>query len=347
MSSPPTGLLRDPRFRAHAAPYPHPERPERLTAIEAKIEVEALAQLCRSVKAREATDAELLAIHSPELVAEVADTVNRPFSSLDPDTYAAAPSAEAARLAAGGLVDLTLGVLSGDLANGLALVRPPGHHAERDRAMGFCLFNNVAVAAAAARAAGAKRVLVVDWDVHHGNGTQHSFWDDPTVLYFSTHQWPFYPGTGALHEVGGANAAGLTINVPWGPGRSDADHLAAFDRVLMPAARRFEPDIVLVSAGYDAARGDLLGEQLVSPDGYAAMTSRLTGLAGGKVVLALEGGYNLEVIAESTAACLQVLLGEEPPTEEFGKITVEARRVLRQVLEVQGPHWPDVFDGGI
>jgi histone deacetylase 6 len=343
VSARPTGLLRDPRFRAHAAPYPHPERPERLTAIEAKIEVEALAQMCRSLKAREATDGELLAIHTPELLAEVADTATRPFSSLDPDTYAAAPSAEAARLAAGGLVDLTLAVLSGELANGLALVRPPGHHAERERAMGFCLFNNVAVAAAAARAAGAKRVLIVDWDVHHGNGTQHSFWDDPTVLYFSTHQWPFYPGTGALHEVGGAAAAGRTINVPWGPGRGDADHMAAFDRVLVPAARRFEPDLVLVSAGYDAARGDLLGEQLVTPDGYAAMTARLTELAKGRVVLALEGGYNLEVIAESAAACLRVLLGEEPPTEEFGETTTEANRVLRTVIAAQSPHWPSVF----
>jgi histone deacetylase 6 len=240
---------------------------------------------------------------------------------------------------------MTLGVLAGGLANGLALVRPPGHHAERDRAMGFCLFNNVAVAAAAARSAGAERVLIVDWDVHHGNGTQHSFDDDPTVLYFSTHQWPFYPGTGAASETGGPHALGKTINVPWGPGRGDADHLAAFDRVLLPAARRFDPDVVLVSSGFDAARGDLLGEQLISPEGYGAMTARLVTLAGGRVVLALEGGYELNAIAASAAACLRVLLGDDPPREDFGAPSAAAERVLAAVIAVQRPHWPGVFAG--
>jgi len=339
-----TGLLRDARFRDHAAPYPHPERPERLAAIETRIEAEGLADRCRRVEARHATDEELLAVHTPELLREVADTADRPFTSLDPDTYASSASAEAARLAAGGLVDLSLAVLAGELANGLALVRPPGHHAERDRAMGFCLFNNVALAAAALRKAGSERVLVVDWDVHHGNGTQHSFYDDPTVLYFSTHQWPFYPGTGAASETGGPHALGKTINVPWGPGRGDADHLAAFDRVLLPAARRFDPDFVLVSAGFDAARGDLLGEQLISPEGYAAMTARLSTLAGGRVVLALEGGYELNAIAASAAACLRVLLGDASPEEEFGEISIEAKQALRRVIETQRPFWPDVFD---
>ena len=153
---------------------------------------------------------------------------------LDPDTYACRDSARAARLAAGGLVDLTRRVLSGALANGFALLRPPGHHAEADRAMGFCLFNNVAVAAAAARRAGARRILIVDWDLHHGNGTQNSFWNDPDVLYFSTHQFPFYPGTGAAEEIGGPDARGRTVNVPWPPGCGDAEYLAAFDRVLLP-----------------------------------------------------------------------------------------------------------------
>ena len=168
--------------------------------------------------------------------------------------------------------------------------------------------------------------------MHHGNGTQHSFYDDPTVLYFSTHQWPFYPGTGAASETGGPHARGLTINVPWGAGRGDADHLAAFDRVLMPAARKFDPDLVLVSAGFDAARGDLLGQQLISPEGYAAMTARLTDLANGRVVLALEGGYNLDAIAASAAACLGVLLGEPPTETDFGPPSPEAERVLAAVL---------------
>ena len=179
--------------------------------------------------------------------------------------------------------------------------------------MGFCLFNNVAIAARSAQRSGAERILIVDWDLHHGNGTQNSFWDDPSVVYVSTHQAPLYPGTGAIEETGGPNAAGRTINVPWPAGRGDADHLEAFDRVLRPIARRFQPDVTLVSAGFDAARGDLLGSQVVSPGGYAAMTVRLQELAGGRVVLALEGGYALEAISADAAACLETLLGDVPP----------------------------------
>jgi acetoin utilization deacetylase AcuC-like enzyme len=371
-----TGLLTDPRFRAHVAPYEHPERPERLAAIEARFEADGLRAACRGVAAREATDEELLAVHTPRLISEIDATAHSPFSQLDPDTYTSAQSARAARLAAGGLVDLTREVLAGELANGFALLRPPGHHAEADRAMGFCLFNNVAVAAKAAqnifatRAAQesaarkkeftkpdttALRVLIVDWDVHHGNGSQNTFWDDPSVLYFSTHQYPFYPGTGAIGETGGPHAQGRTINVPWPGGRGDADYLAAFDRVLIPAARKFEPDLVIVSAGFDAARGDLLGEQRISPEGYAAMTARLSQLAGGRLVLALEGGYTLEAIAASAAACLRVLLEAEarsplpspPPSQsyssDFGPPTATAAAVLEAVISTQRPFWLDVW----
>ena len=272
-------------------------------------------------------------------------------------------------------MDLTLGVLRGELRNGLALLRPPGHHAEADRAMGFCLFNNVAVAARAAQresaakaaqresaaraaqkefqaTAGQKvsaarrgetpepaRILIVDWDVHHGNGTQNTFYDDPSVLYFSTHQWPFYPGTGAIGETGAPSAEGRTINVAWSAGRGDADHLAAFDDLLLPVAREFAPDLVLVSCGFDAARGDLLGQQLLSPGGYAAMTSRLQSLAGGKVVLALEGGYALDAIAASAAACLQVLLGDTPEEPDGGMPSPAALRAIAEAKNAQRPFW--------
>jgi acetoin utilization deacetylase AcuC-like enzyme len=336
----PTGIVFDERFQAHVPPVGHPERPDRLAAIEARLARDGLLARCRRIPARPAADEELLAIHTPRLLAEIGATAGRELAQLDPDTWTSPGSALAARLAAGGLVDLTRAVLQGDLANGLALVRPPGHHAEADRAMGFCLFNNVGVAASAARRAGAERILVVDWDVHHGNGTQNSFLDDPSVLYFSTHQFPFYPGTGALHESGGPAARGRTINVPWPPPRGDADHLAAFDRVLLPAARAFRPDLVLVSAGFDAARGDLLGEQIVSPDGYAAMTARLLPLAGGKLVLALEGGYALDAISASAAACLAVLLGGDAPRADFGAVSTVAARILDEVVTVQSPFWP-------
>ncbi len=355
----PTGILFDERFRAHEAPYEHPERSARLSAIESRLHGEGLIARCRRVAAREASREELLAVHSARHIDEIAATAGRGYTSLDPDTYASGGSALAARLAAGGLVDLTLGVVRGELRNGLALIRPPGHHAERDRAMGFCLFNNVAVAAMAARneiaataarkdasaqTAGPPRILIVDWDVHHGNGTSNTFDEDPGVLYFSTHQWPFYPGTGAVEETGGFSAAGRTINVGWSPGRSDADHLAAFDELLLPVAREFAPDFVLVSCGFDAARGDLLGQQLLSPGGYAAMTSRLRSLAGGKVVLALEGGYALDAIAASAAACLRALLGDPAGEPEAGKPSREALRVISAVRQAHRPFWPALRD---
>jgi acetoin utilization deacetylase AcuC-like enzyme len=339
--NPGTGLVYDGRFLLHRAPYEHPENPARLQAIRDHLDAEGLLERCENVPAREATAEELSAIHTPTLIQGVRATSNRDLVQLDPDTYACRDSAAAAWLAAGGLAELTARVARGELENGLALLRPPGHHAERDLPMGFCLFNNVAIAARAAQAAGAGRVLIVDWDVHHGNGTQHSFWDDPEVLYFSTHQFPFYPGTGAADELGGPHARGRTINVPFPPGMGDAEYLAAFDRILMPIAESFHPDLVLVSAGFDAAEGDLLGEMHVTPGGFGAMTSRLQRFAGGRVVLALEGGYTLKAISESAAECLRALLGE-PRKAPAGGATVSpmAEHSFEEVRRVAAPHWP-------
>jgi acetoin utilization deacetylase AcuC-like enzyme len=331
-----TGLLFDDRFLLHRAPYEHPEHPGRLVAIHQRLEADGLIARCLAVDAREATRAELERIHTAAHVDAIAATETRDLSQLDPDTYACRDSNAAALLAAGGLVDLTLAVVQGRLANGLALLRPPGHHAEADRAMGFCLFNNVALAARAVQDSGrARRVLIVDWDLHHGNGTQHSFWEDPTVLYFSTHQFPFYPGTGALEELGGGAGRGFTVNVPLPAGCGDAEYLASFDRVLLPVARSFEPDLVLVSAGFDAAEGDPLGSMRISPSGYAQMTRRLLALAGGRVILALEGGYDLEAISASSAASLRVLLGEpasETPASEPSPLVA---RILEQALRAR------------
>jgi acetoin utilization deacetylase AcuC-like enzyme len=335
-----TGLVFDERFLAHRAPYDHPEHPGRLSAIWRRCVDEGLVERCRRMPAREASDEELERVHTAGHLAAIAATALDAFTQLDPDTYACRDSARAARLAAGGLVDLAAEVAAGRLDNGLALLRPPGHHAEADRAMGFCLFNNVAVAARAVQESGAaRRVLIVDWDLHHGNGTQNTFWQDPSVLYFSTHQFPFYPGTGAREEVGGGAGRGFTVNVPWPAGCGDAEYLAAFDRILLPIAGDFGPDLVLVSAGFDAADGDPLGGMLLTPAGYAQLTTRLMPLAAGKLVLALEGGYHLDAIAASAAACLRVLLGEAPPSPGPGEPAPHASRVLDAVGAAQRPFW--------
>lgn len=335
-----TGLVDEEAFLLHRAPYEHPEHPGRLVAIRERLKADGLAARCRRVPARPASDAELLAVHTAAHLARVGATAQHSFAQLDPDTYTSRESASVARLAAGGLVALVEEVRSGICGNGFALLRPPGHHAEADRAMGFCLFNNVAVAAMAARRSGARRVLIVDWDLHHGNGTQHVFEEDPGVLYFSTHQFPFYPGTGEVPEVGRGAGRGFTVNVAWPAGMGDPDYLAAFDRVLLPIAHSFAPDLVLVSCGFDAAHGDLLGSMRVTAAGFAAMTRRVSSLAGGRVVLALEGGYDLEAIAAAAAACTGVLLGDSPPEAQAGRPNAAAERVLHKVVETQRAFWP-------
>ena len=336
-----TGLVSDGRFLLHRAPYEHPEHPGRLEAIRRRLDSEGLSARCRGVPAREASREELLRVHTGAHIDAIAATASREFAQLDPDTYTCRDSAAAARLAAGGLIDLVREIARGNLDNGLALLRPPGHHAEADRAMGFCLFNNVAIAARAARASGAaERILIVDWDLHHGNGTQHTFWEDPSVLYFSTHQFPFYPGTGSIDETGGGAGRGFTVNVPWPGGMGDAEYAAAFERVLEPIAGEFAPDLVMVSAGFDAAEGDPLGSMRVTPAGYAWMTSRLSRLAGGRVALALEGGYNLDAISRSAAASLRVLLGEAAPDRGEGEPSPVAARILDAVARAHSPFWP-------
>jgi acetoin utilization deacetylase AcuC-like enzyme len=335
-----TGLLYDERFLLHHAGTRHPEHPGRLTAIWQRLRAAELVTRCERVPAREATREELRAVHSDHHIRVVEESAHHEGVWLDPDTYTSRDSAMAARLAAGGLVDLCAHVVRGTLHNGFAVLRPPGHHAEPDRPMGFCLFNNVAVAAHSMRALGARRALVVDWDLHHGNGTQDIFYRDPDVLYFSTHQSPYYPGTGDVEEVGEGEGRGRTVNIAWPGGMGDAEYLAAFDEVLLPIARRFEPDLVLVSAGFDAAAGDPLGAMQVSAAGFAQLTARLMGLGGGRLVLALEGGYNLAAIAAASEACLRVLLGEAPPEIAARPPSERARRVLDRVLAIHRPYGP-------
>jgi acetoin utilization deacetylase AcuC-like enzyme len=307
------GVVDDDSFDLHKSASYHPERPERLQAARAALKGAELRT--EPVAAREATPEELGRVHGGAYIDQLATLVGR-RAQLDADTYLAPDSVVAVRRAAGGSVDLVEGMLSERFKRGVALLRPPGHHARPNQAMGFCLLNNVAVAAAHALSRGISRVAIVDWDVHHGNGTQEMFLSDPRVLYASLHQWPFYPGTGNAPEIGEGEGRGYTVNIPLSQGAHAGDYAAAFDRVLLPVLEAYRPELVLVSAGFDAHRNDPLAAMRLDADAYGWMTARLLRVAeqtaNGRLALFLEGGYDLGALEESLAASLRVL-GELVP----------------------------------
>lgn len=251
---------------------------------------------------RPATDAELLAVHTPAHLESIRSFCAKGGGFLDPDTYCGSQSEMIARSASGGLIDLCLGVQTGAFDNGLALLRPPGHHATADRAMGFCLYNHIAVAAAALRARGVPRVCIVDFDVHHGNGTQDIFYEDDSVLYLSSHQYPHYPGTGATTDTGRGQGLGFTLNHHLAAGSGDDEFLAGYKDVLLPRIENFGPEFILVSAGYDGHEDDPLAGLNITTDGYRKLGDSLVDyagqLCGGKIVFVLEGGYHPQALAD-------------------------------------------------
>jgi len=335
-----TRLFVDPRFEAHVAGPMHPESPGRLRAILEVLDRAPITGITRQTP-RPATREELRSVHEAAHVDHVLSLAGK-HAQLDPDTAMSPGSAEAAVLAAGAAAEATLEVLAGRAPNAFGLVRPPGHHAERARAMGFCLFNNVAVAAETARRAGAERVLVLDWDVHHGNGTQHAFEARRDVLFCSSHQFPYYPGTGATGEVGAGDGRGFTVNVALPGGQGDADYGAVFHDVFLPIAHAYRPEVVLVSAGFDPHRADPIGGMNVTERGFAAMASAMKQLAdevcGGKLVLLLEGGYDLDGLAQSVHACVEVLSGAR--RDEFpAGVGAQAARSIAEAREAQRPFW--------
>ena len=305
--NPRTLLLTDELCLGHDAGPGHPERPQRLATVVADLQSHPVDGTSWMAP-RDATTAELIRAHAPAYVDYLAEKQGQDFQ-LDPDTAMSPGSWAAATRAAGAAITAVTEVWSGRAQNAFALVRPPGHHAEFASAMGFCLFNNAAIAAEAALQQGANRVAILDWDVHHGNGTQHLFEGRSDVMYLSAHQYPFYPGTGAAAETGIGLGAGFTVNCALPPRQGDADYGAVFDDVFLPALADFAPDLLLVSAGFDAHIRDPLGHMNVTERGFAAMCSRLVDLASGKVVLVLEGGYNLEALSNSVRACVEVLAG--------------------------------------
>jgi acetoin utilization deacetylase AcuC-like enzyme len=311
-----TAIIYDPLYLEHDSPG-HPESSGRLRAIVKALDSSGMWARVSKPAAQPISLDRLHRVHTPEYVRSIKRAAESGGASWHGgETFVGKRSYDAALLAAGGFTTLVEAVMRGDVNNGFALVRPPGHHASAGAGEGFCLFNNMAVAARAARdELGAQRVLIVDWDLHHGQGTQYAFEADPTVLYCSTHQWGIYPGTGHYSDVGSGAGKGFTINVPLTPGAGDQTYLAVLDELFLPAARRFKPDLVLVSAGFDTHWSDPLGSMLVTVSGYAAMTKRLVELAGevcdGRLAFTLEGGYNHDALAHGALAVLNVLLGSE------------------------------------
>jgi acetoin utilization deacetylase AcuC-like enzyme len=332
-------LITSPRFGAHVTPPGHPERIERAEVFD-RVAAGWAAKGGRTTAPRPATREELARVHGTQYLDEIEGTAGR-ATMLDPDTFTSPESQEVALLAAGAAIGaVEHAVDARDMA--FALVRPPGHHAERDRAMGFCLYNNVAVAAAHALARGLSRVAVVDIDVHHGNGTQWIFYDDPRVLYVSSHQFPFYPGTGAADETGRAAGTGFTVNVPLEAGATDADYWLVYGSIVRPVLDQFEPELVIVSAGFDAHERDPLASMRVSSEGYARIVQALRVWAGDAgLALVTEGGYDLEALCECLQASLAALAEPPPQAIELAvkQPAPRGERAHTAVRAAQAPYW--------
>jgi acetoin utilization deacetylase AcuC-like enzyme len=340
-----TAYVYDPIYLEHDLPS-HPENARRLRRILSVLNEEEVIPLLTSLEPRPATVTELLRVHTARHIEHVQRIAESGGGYLDPDTYTSPRSFDAAVMAAGGLVRAVEAVLENEVANGFALVRPPGHHATPTRAMGFCLFNNVAVAAQAALAdLNVKRVFIADFDVHHGNGTQDISADDPAIFYFSTHQYPHYPGTGRWNETGTGRGTGTVLNVPLPPQVGDAGYAQVYAELVWPLAERFNPDLILVSAGYDAHWSDPLAQMSLSLTGYAWLGQELVAMANqlcnGRIVWTLEGGYQLDVLAYGVLNSFFAMLGENRIADPLGPSPYPERPVDALITRLKEAHTID------
>jgi acetoin utilization deacetylase AcuC-like enzyme len=339
-----TGIVKDKRYFDHDMGLSHPESPRRLEAIYAMIDA-GLPFSYELIEPRSADEEEIKFVHAPEYVSLVKQTADRERVILDPDTSTSPRSYETALLAAGGAIKAVETIMEGKIRNGFALVRPPGHHAERNQAKGFCIFNNIAIAAEhLLRRHDLKRILIADWDLHHGNGTQNSFYFRNDVLFFSTHQFPYYPGSGSWDEVGEDEGEGFTVNVPLSPGKGNEDYLFIYRNILGPIAAAYKPEFILVSAGFDIYAGDPLGGMQITGEGFAALASELIRLAkdhcGDKILFMLEGGYDPEGLTEGVKQVLLQLAGEGNIPALKADISIAARKEIAPVFDIQKKYWP-------
>jgi acetoin utilization deacetylase AcuC-like enzyme len=335
-----TGIVVDERYQDHYTGRNHPERPARINTLLSLVQEYQRPGL-KHFAPRTATPEEIALIHDPAHVGRVAATAKQNYFAFDADTPVSSHSYATALLATGGLLTLLEAIMTRDVDNGFALVRPPGHHAERNRAMGFCLFNSAAIGAQYLREKfGLKRILLMDWDLHHGNGSQHSFYDDPGILYVSTHQYPYYPGTGAAEEAGQGQGEGYTVNLPIPAGWGDVEYQELFQTLIDPICRQFDPEFVLISAGFDAHTRDPLGGMELTEEGFGTMARVLLRIARdhaqGRCAAILEGGYDLEGLQKSTRRVLDEMSGD---TLEALLPQREFRGLLPRVHQVQQRHW--------
>jgi acetoin utilization deacetylase AcuC-like enzyme len=340
-----TGIVRHQIYLEHKTGVLHPESPQRLQAIYSMLDNRAFGDAVVYIEPRYATLDEILWVHDPRYVDRVLDSAEKARVRFDPDTVTSPKTYQAALMAAGGVMEAIKQAVTKEVLNAFALVRPPGHHALRDQAMGFCIFNNESIGAYyAMKTHGLTRVLIVDWDVHHGNGIQSIFYDNPSVLYFSVHRAPFFPWSGDVSEVGAGDGEGYTVNVPLEPGCSNADYGNIFRHLLRPIAEQFRPELVIVSAGFDTHHDDPIGSMNVTPEGFARMTALVLEMAAlsceGRLVLALEGGYNPQGLRDSVEMVLWELAGTSRIDEDQMQHAEDAHyeRMAETIEQVKGIH---------
>ena len=332
-----TGILRHDAFLNHSAAGYHPEQPQRLSAIYRELDDRNLMRQCVSVSTREATREEILRVHTPPYLEKLEKLLPGSRGHLDLDTFFSPGTWKASLLAAGGTIKLVSALVDGDLDNGAAFVRPPGHHATPERSMGFCILNNIALAAQAALHRGVERVAIIDWDLHHGNGTQDAFYDNDKVLYLSTHMFPFFPGTGHYTEIGEGKGTGFNVNLPMPPRSGMAEFSAAFRRILLPILRQFHPQLLLVSCGFDAHVSDPIGALKLETEDFRRLNGWVMEaaeeLCDRRLALVLEGGYDLRSLGDVSACLVEDLLQGGPHALSPEKAKTEPSPMVVRMIE--------------